>query len=99
MAVSGPADPPGAKPPPSDDPKPPEKKTAAKAKAEKGKPDKEKATEPVAEAKPPEDETSGLARQRALALVEYLLQAGMRPGQIAAGPDKGAGPATVALAP
>ncbi|MGC5777399.1 hypothetical protein [Methylobacterium sp. NFXW15] len=109
VAVSGPADPPGAKPPPSDDPKPPEKKTAAKAKAEatktekskaeKGKPDKEKAPEPIAEAKPPEDETSGLARQRALALVEYLLQAGMRPGQIAAGPDKGAGPATVALAP
>ncbi|MFC6789762.1 BON domain-containing protein [Methylobacterium komagatae] len=99
VAVSGPADPPGAKPPPSDDPKPPEKKTAAKAKAEKGKAEKEKPAEPVAEAKPPEDETSGLARQRALALVEYLLQAGMRPGQIAAGPDKGAGPATVALAP
>ncbi|MET0369385.1 MAG: hypothetical protein ABW058_14575 [Methylobacterium sp.] len=92
VAVSGPADPPGAKPPPTEEPKKPVEKKAGKAKAEK-------APEPAPEAKPPEEENSGLARQRAQAVMEYLLQAGMRPGQVAAGPDRGAGPATVALAP
>ena len=91
VAVSGPADPPGAKPPPpTEEPKKPAEKKPGKAKAEKA---------PEPEAKPPEEENSGLARQRAQALMEYLLQAGMRPGQVAAGPDRGAGPATVALAP
>ncbi|MCJ2014107.1 hypothetical protein [Methylobacterium sp. J-076] len=105
LAVSGPADPPGAKPPPSaDEPKKPapvadRKKAPAKpAKSDEKAPSKP-SPEPSAEAKPPEEEGAGLARQRALALVEYLLQAGMRPGQVAAGPDRGAGPATVALAP
>jgi len=104
VAVSGPADPPGAKPAPppeeaakpvkSSEKKPAEKKPPAKiAKAEDKKPPE------GTEAKPAEDEASGLARQRAQALVEYLLQAGMKPGQVAAGPDRGAGPATVALAP
>ena len=92
VAVSGPADPPGAKPPPMEEPKKPAEKKVGKAKAEK-------APEPAPEAKPPEEENSGLARQRAQAVMEYLLQAGMRPGQVAAGPDRGAGPATVALAP
>lgn len=100
VAVSGPADPPGAKPPPSEEPKKPvkaaEKKPADKKPA-KGK--AEKAPDPAPEAKPAEEEASGLAHQRAQALVEYLLQAGMRPGQVATGPDTGAGPATVALAP
>jgi len=92
VAVSGPADPPGAKPPPTEEPKKPAEKKVGKAKAEK-------APEPAPEAKPAEEENSGLARQRAQAVMEYLLQAGMRPGQVAAGPDRGAGPATVALAP
>ena len=99
VAVSGPADPPGAKPPPSEEPKKPAKAAEKKPAEKPGKAKAEKAPEPAPEAKPPEEETSGLARQRAQALVEYLLQAGMRPGQVAAGPDRGAGPATVALAP
>ncbi len=103
VAVSGPADPPGAKPSvtkPSVT-KPVEKTAAEKKPAEKKLPmaKVEKAPEPAPEAKPPEEENVGLARQRAQALVEYLLQAGMRPTQVAAGPDRGAGPATVALAP
>ncbi|MFC6744023.1 hypothetical protein ACFQFG_02195 [Methylobacterium persicinum] len=96
VAVSGPADPPGAKPAPppeeaakpvkSSEKKPAEKKPPAKiAKAEDKKPPE------GTEAKPAEDEASGLARQRAQALVEYLLQAGMKPGQVAAGPDRGRG--------
>lgn len=92
VAVSGPADPPGAKPPLTEEPKKPAEKKVGKAKAEK-------APELAPEAKPSEEENSGLARQRAQAVMEYLLQAGMRPGQVAAGPDRGAGPATVALAP
>lgn len=99
VAVSGPADPPGAKPPPSEDPKKPAKAAEKKPTEKLGKAKAEKASEPTQEAKPPEEEASGLARQRAQALVEYLLQAGMRPGQVSTGPDRGAGPATVALAP
>lgn len=114
VAVSGPADPPGAKPAPSaDEPKKPAKSTENKS-AEKKAPEKkvpekkasakaakaeEKKPAEAADPKPAEEEASGLARQRAQALVEYLLQAGMRPGQVAAGPDKGAGPAAVALVP
>ncbi len=60
VAVSGPADPPGAKPPPTEEPKKPAEKKPGKAKAEK-------APEPAPEAKPPEEENSGLARQRAQA--------------------------------
>lgn len=106
IAVSGPADPPGAKPPPSaDEPKKPaaapDKAKAAEKKKAPGKAAKAEDKKPAeaVEANPAEDEASGLARQRAQALVEYLLQAGMKPGQVATGPDKGAGPATVALAP
>lgn len=109
VAVSGPADPPGAKPaPPADEPKKPAKSTENKS-AEKKAPEKKASTKTAkaeekkpaeaADPKPAEEEASGLARQRAQALVEYLLQAGMRPGQVAAGPDKGAGPAAVALVP
>ncbi len=76
-----------------------EAKKAEVKKAEVKKPEPKPSDTPTAEAKPAEEETSGLARQRAQALVEYLLQAGLRPGQVAAGPDRGAGPATVALAP
>ena len=112
VAVSGPADPPGAKPPPPADegkappkpaakaaPKPATKAQAAKTapKPETGKPDEKADGNTAAEAKP--EEESGLAHLRAQALVDYLLQAGMRPGQVSAGPDRGAGPATVALAP
>lgn len=103
IAVSGPADPPGAKPAaPADGPRKPgrssDKGKAAEKKAH-GKAAKAEETKPSVEASPAEDEAAGLARQRAQALVEYLLQAGMKPGQVAAGPDKAAGPATVALAP
>jgi hypothetical protein len=113
VAVSGPADPPGAKPPPADDeikapaktatktPAKPVPKAAAKPPVKQaGKSDdKTSDDKPPAETKAADEESSGLARQRAQALVEYLLQAGMRPGQVTAGPDRGAGPATVALAP
>ncbi|WP_279604826.1 hypothetical protein [Methylobacterium sp. J-070] len=44
---------------------------------------------------PPED----LARLRAQAVVEYLLQAGARPDQVSAGPDGPAGPVAFALLP
>ena len=108
VAVSGPADPPGAKPPPADDEIKAPAKTAAKAPAKPAtktagksasKPDERKPDDKKADEKSAEDEASGLARQRAQVLVEYLLQAGMRPAQVMAGPDRGAGPATVALAP
>jgi outer membrane protein OmpA-like peptidoglycan-associated protein len=78
------------------------KDEAKKDEAKKGepkKPEPKPSDTPPAPGKPAEDEASGLARQRAQALVEYLLQAGLRPGQVAAGPDRGAGPAVVALAP
>jgi outer membrane protein OmpA-like peptidoglycan-associated protein len=101
VTVSGPADPPGAKPPPppAEEAKAPAKPAPKKAaKANERKPEAKKGEEKPAEAKP-EEETLGLARQRAQALVDYLLQAGMRPTQVTAGPDRGAGPASVALAP
>jgi len=40
-----------------------------------------------------------LPRLRAQAVVEYLLQAGARPDQVAAGPDGPAGPVVFALLP
>lgn len=110
VAVSGPADPPGAKPPaPAEEPKAtakaspsktpsPKKAEVTKAEAKKGE-DKPAADGKTADAKTVEDDGAGLARQRTQALVDYLLQAGMRPGQVSAGPDQAAGPAVVALAP
>ncbi|TXN53285.1 hypothetical protein FV241_28740, partial [Methylobacterium sp. WL2] len=52
---------------------------------------------------PPKEATDDppldLTRLRAQAVIEYLLQAGVRPDQVGAGPDAPAGPVTLALLP
>jgi OmpA-OmpF porin, OOP family len=64
------------------------KETAAQGKAASKKPDE-------ASNEPPQD----LPRLRAQAVMEYLLQAGARPDQVAPGPDGPAGPVAFALLP
>ena len=63
------------------------------------KPEPSKTTEPVRKPEAPEEPPVDLPRQRALALVEYLLQAGMRPDQVSAGPDGPGGRVAFALIP
>ncbi|SFJ23210.1 hypothetical protein SAMN02799642_03847 [Methylobacterium brachiatum] len=93
---------PAAKLPPAPEPH------AAAKKAEPAKPAAAKPagtkTPPTqkAEKKPKEaaDESPlDLPRLRAQAVIEYLLQAGMRPDQVSAGPDAPAGPIAFALLP
>ena len=50
-------------------------------------------------AEAPEESPQDLPRLRAQAIVEYLLQAGARPDQVAPGPDGPAGPVAFALLP
>ena len=57
---------------------------------------------PKTETKPKvaaDDPPLDLPRLRAQAVIEYLLQAGVRPDQVGAGPDAPAGPVTFALLP
>lgn len=93
---------PAAKLPPAPEPH------AAAKKAEPAKPAAAKPagtkTPPTqkAEKKPKEaadDPPLDLPRLRAQAVIEYLLQAGMRPDQVSAGPDAPAGPIAFALLP
>lgn len=104
LAVTGHADPPGAKrpqdvkpPEPAPEPKPaeaPEKGT--KGKAAKGKPAAKSAAKPE-----PAPEPSGedLARLRAQAVLDYLLQAGAGADQVALGDGPAGERRSVALAP
>jgi OmpA-OmpF porin, OOP family len=71
----------------------PAKKEAAKETAAHGKAASKKPVE--APGDPPQD----LPRLRAQAVIEYLLQAGARPNQVAPGPDGPAGPVAFALLP
>jgi OmpA-OmpF porin, OOP family len=85
------------------------KKDAAKADAgkkdgsRKDSPRKEAAIHGKAAAKKPaeapDEPPQDLPRLRAQAVVEYLLQAGARPDQVAPGPDVPAGPVAIALLP
>lgn len=93
---------PAAKLPPAPEPH------AAAKKAEPAKPAAAKPagtkTPPTqkAEKKPKEaadDPPLDLPRLRAQAVIEYLLQAGVRPDQVSAGPDAPAGPVAFALLP
>ncbi|MER2196821.1 hypothetical protein [Methylobacterium brachiatum] len=93
---------PAAKLPPAPEPH------AAAKKAEPAKPAAAKPTgtktppTQKAEKKPKEaadDPPLDLPRLRAQAVIEYLLQAGVRPDQVSAGPDAPAGPVAFALLP
>lgn len=114
-AASGSASKPNPKPDPQESsakpaaklPPAPEPHAAAK-KAEPAKPAAAKPagtkTPPTqkAEKKPKEaadDPPLDLPRLRAQAVIEYLLQAGVRPDQVSAGPDAPAGPVAFALLP
>ena len=114
-AATGSAPKPNPKPDPQESsakpaaklPQAPEPHAAAK-KAEPAKPAAAKPagtkTPPTqkAEKKPKEaadDPPLDLPRLRAQAVIEYLLQAGMRPDQVSAGPDAPAGPIAFALLP
>ena len=84
---------PGARPGPAEAPGKPG--TSRKAETSR-KPEPSRPAEPARKAEAPEAPTD-LPRQRALALIEYLLQAGARPDQVSAGPDGPGG--RVAFAP
>jgi OOP family OmpA-OmpF porin len=85
--------------------KPEAPKNAEASKAADGRAAAAKAAPPQKNAKtaPPkeaaDDPPLDLPRLRAQAVIEYLLQAGMRPDQVSAGPDAPPGPVTVALLP
>lgn len=81
------------------------------AAAKKAEPAKPAAAKPAGTKTPPtqkaekklkeaaDDPALDLPRLRAQAVIEYLLQAGMRPDQVSAGPDAPAGPVAFALLP
>jgi hypothetical protein len=90
-------------------PKNPEvaKKTDGKKTDGKSSDGKSAAAKPASSQKtakqPPREATDDppldLPRLRAQAVIEYLLQAGVRPDQVGAGPDAPAGPVILALLP
>lgn len=103
LAVTGHADPPGATPRKPAEPAPEAKPTEPPEKDSKGKAGKGKTPAPAKPAAkpepPPEPSGEDLARLRAQAIVEYLLQAGAGAGQVALADGPAGERRSAALAP